>query len=86
MSIPGLALFLYKLQPKIAKVQYNTGQTMLKTYPGGVRADLFKLLYHDFIPNLVLNPIAALISSKAIIQTITEDDRDIIVLFDDIVR
>ncbi len=59
---------------------------MLKIYPGGVRDDLFKSMYHGYIPDLVLKPIAALISSKTIIQPITGENKDLIILFKNIVR
>ena len=58
---------------------------MLKIYPGGVRDDLFKSMYHGYIPDLVLKPIAALISSKTIIQTITGENKDLIILLKSIV-
>jgi hypothetical protein len=68
----------------MARLQYNSGHTILKIYPGGVREDLFKLLYHGYIPNLVLNPIAALISSKKAIHPIRINVLDFIILFKDI--
>ena len=58
---------------------------MLKIYPGGVRDDLFKSMYHGYIPDLVLKPIAALISSKTTIQPITGENKDLIILFKNIV-
>jgi len=57
---------------------------MLKTYPGGVREDFFRSIYHGYIPELVLNPIAALISSKTIIHPIITKVFDLIILFKDI--
>tara|TARA_B110000503_G_C7169745_1_gene423743 strand:+ start:6287 stop:6553 length:267 start_codon:yes stop_codon:yes gene_type:complete len=77
----GLIFDLYKRYPKIAKLLYSNGHTILKIYPGGVRDDFFKLIYHGYIPRLVLNPIAALISSKIIIHPITGENKKFIIFF-----
>jgi len=77
-------LALYKRYPKIAKLQYNKGHIILKTYPGGVRDDFFRSIYHGYIPKLVPKPMAALINSKTIIHPITGEDKHFITCFSNI--
>jgi hypothetical protein len=57
---------------------------MLKTYPGGVREDFFKSIYHGYIPKLVLKPMAALINSQTIIHPITGEYKHFIACFSNI--